>query len=64
MELKDAGVLDYETELIYYALEMYVHQDHFDKTWIGANRDDYVKMIGVLNKYRDIVYAESDVDNE
>ena len=57
-------MIDFETELIYYALEMYVHQDHFDKVWIDENRDDYVKMIGVLKKYREIVYAESDVDNE
>ena len=57
-------MLDFETELIYYALEMYVHQDHFDKVWLEANREDYIKMIDVLNKYRKIVYDESDVDNE
>ena len=58
-------MLDFETELIYYALEMYVHQDHFDKAWIGENHDDYIKMLGVLNKYREIMYAdESAVDND
>ena len=40
----------FEDELIYHALEEYVHQ--FDAEWINNNEMACLKMIMVLNKYR------------
>ena len=53
---------EYEIELIYYALEDYVHSDLFSCTvWLEVkeNREDYVNMIKVLNRFRTLIYKES-----
>ena len=51
-------MLDFETDLIYYALEFYIHQ--FDKAWIDNNFDDYIQMVTVLDEYRKIVYDNTE----